>query len=519
MVLIDTHGQQYKLLASYKERDRITPYGGHWDARNGWWVLPSIPEEMLKGFDDLQISEEATERIRKETARRQELLRLHSSGDAQVKYNNDRLDPYQRVGARFLALAGKAILADCPGVGKSAQAITAACEVGAKKILVVTEKSLIYNWEQQFRLWMPPDYEATREITNYEQVAIHLSKFLHKKPDVLIVDESTQVKNRKAKRSQAIYKLAQTVPYVWLLTGSPVLNRPDELWMPLHIVDPQRFRSYWRFVETYCLVEHNPWSGGVKPVGLNPAMSKALSAELATVLLRRSKDVIALPPITRETIFVELAGVQKSMYESMLNEFFVILDNSKIVHAPSVVAQLVRLRQITCSPALVGGPDVSAKTDALLEIVENYAPDYKILIFTLFVPYADLLASKLSKFNAVKITGGVPLKQRNQAKDAFNNDPQCRVLVGTIGAMGKGHNIQAGDIVIHADKAWVPDIVEQAESRAHRRGRTDPVHVISLVASGTIDEHVEAVLENKYRIKREVDAVTMLVKLLQERRG
>lgn len=516
-MLLDVHGKQYKLLASYKERDVVRTAGGVWDARHGWWVLPSLSESLLS-LSNLQISEAASERIFRERQKHAELRRLHSVEDVPLRYG-DQIDPYQRVGAKFLAVAGRAILADHPGLGKSAQAIRAACEVGAEKVLVVTRKSLIHNWEQQFALWLPDSVSLRYDITNYEQVVKRLEDFTKQRCDVLIVDECTQVKSRKAQRSQAVFKLAQAVPYVWLLTGTPVLNRPDELWMPLHIIDPQRYRSYWRFVEEYCLLEYNPWSGGRRVKGLDPAKSAKLAEELSLVLLRRTREVVNLPPITRETVFVEMTGEQKHMYDSMLKEFFVVLSGAKLVYAPTVVAQLVRLRQITCTPALVGGPETSAKTNALLEIVEDYAGDYKILVFSTFARYVEILIEKMRRYKAVKITGGMTPRQRGQAVDTFNNDPACRVLVGTIGAMGEGLNLQGADIVIFTDKSWVPASVEQAESRSHRRGREKPVHVITLVASGTVDEHVEAVLNNKQEIISEVDAVTRLIALMQSKGG
>lgn len=511
---IDERGG-YRLLAPYKEHELATPLGGKWDARNGWWLFDEFPEVLLHR-DDVQVSDAALRKRNEELQRYGELISLHSAKDADVRYGAG-LDPYQRVGVKFLATAGRAILADFPGAGKSAQAIRAACEVGAKTALVVTKKSLIHNWEKQFDLWLPEGYALDYDITNYEQLVRHPEKF-KKKYDVMIVDEATQVKSRKAKRSKAVEKFAQKIPYVWLLSGTLVRNRPDELWMPLHILHPKRYTSYWRFVEEYCLTEHNPWSGGTSVVGLRPDKKEDLGRELAPLLLRRTRDVVDLPPITRETVYVQLQGAQKDLYHSMLREFFVMLGNAAIVHAPNVAAQLVRLRQIACTPALIGGKDVSAKTEALLDLLEEYAEEYKVIVFSTFARYVDNLFPKLLPYNPAKITGDVPARERNEAVEKFNSDPDCRVLVGSIAAMGEGLNIQAGDIIIFADKPWVADDVEQAESRSHRRGRKDPVHVISLVAEGTVDEYIEKVLADKKKISREIDAIAQIVKLMRERR-
>ncbi len=513
----DARRKKFRLYAPLTYMTDLIDSGGVWDASGRCWLLDSVPGWVLR-LDGLELSPAAGEVLREEARRLEVLGALQAARDADVAWG-EGLDPYQRVGVRFLAEARRALLADPPGVGKSAQAIRAACEVGARRVLVVTRKSLIHNWEKQIALWLPPAARVEFEVTNYEQVVKRLDELARCRFDVLVVDESAAVKNRKAKRSRAVAKLARGIPYVWLLTGTPVLNRPDELWMQLHILWPDRYPSYWRFVEKYCILERNPWSGGWKVVGLNRRKAEELSRELATVLLRRSRSVIELPDITRETVFVRLGGSQKRIYEEMERNFVALVSEHEEVYAPSVVAQLVRLRQITCTPALIGGPDSSAKTEALLDLVESYAPDYKILVFTNFARYVENLLPKLSGYGAVAVTGSMTSAQRASAVRKFNESESCRVLVGTIGAVGEGLNLQSADVVVFTDKPWVPVAVEQAEARAHRRGREEPVHVVTLVAEGTVDEYVEEVLASKTELVREFDAVTRLVSLLREKSG
>lgn len=426
----------------------------------------------------------------------------------EVKFGHG-LDKYQQEGIGFLAGAKRAILADFPGAGKSAQATRAVSEVSAKKPLVITKKSLVHNWHHQIKLWQAEDIPF--EVTNYEQVVRHLNKYIGAKYDVLIVDEGHYCKNRRSNRSKAIYKLAQTIPHVWILTGAPVLNRLDELWMLLHIIDRKHFRSYWQFVETYCELEYNRWSGGTDVVGMRDDMSGVLAEELAPVLLRRSREVISLPPITRETVYVNLKGQQRTLYNKMLKEFYILLETTgDVLHAPTVLAQLTRLRQLSCTPALIGGPDVSAKTDALLDLVECLVNDHKILIFSAFAGYIKNLVPKLSAYGAVSITGDMTAAERHKSEQALNNDPNCCVLAGTYGAMGEGLNLQAADIVILADKDWVPANIEQAEHRAHRRGQDRPVHSISIIAEDTVDDYIEIALDTKRKIIRAVDVITLM---------
>lgn len=509
-MFLDIDKKGYMITGGYAVRKTLSELGARWNNQKHAWVLPStLRPDLIDVLPGLEMSKEAERRLSSARARDALLWRLQSAEAADVAHGRG-LDPYQRVGVKFLATARRAVLADAPGLGKTAQVIRASEEVGAKKVLVITRKSLIYTWKQQIAQWRTSD-DQEYEVTNYEQVAKHAQKYLARSPDTLVADECSLIKNRKTTRAQAIYALAKTIPTVWLVTGTPVLNRPDELWSLLHAVDPERFRSYWRFVEAYCELEFNPWSGGKRVVGVLPGAKTRLAEELGNILLRRTADAVALPPITQETVYVELEGEQKELYEQMLKKFFVLLEEEKFLAAPTVLAQLTRLRQITCTPALIGGPDKSAKTEAVIDLVDSFAEDHKVLVFSAFAGYVDNLTKKLTKYGAVKITGSQSAPARNEAVHRLNNDPTCRALVGTLGAMGEGLNLQSASVVVFADKQWVPAAMEQAVARAHRRGQDRRVHVVSVVAPGTVDDHIEGVLRAKQAVIRDVDIITRML--------
>lgn len=498
--------------AGYAVSETLRPLGFVWDVKAGLWKSPRAPSvtalAQLNAIG-VHVPEAPLKEVVAQHSREHELIALQSSTDVQVACG-DGIDPYQRVGVKFLTTAKRALLADAPGIGKSAQAVRAACAVDAKKVLVVTKKSLIYNWQHQVKLWSVG--ERCYEVTNYEQIVCRPEKYFTQPYDVLIVDEATAVKNRKSKRTKELYRLARKIPYVWLLTGTPILNRPDELWSLLHIIDHKRFSSYWRFVEQYCATEYNVWSGRERPVGIKPGVDQILASDLSTVMLRRDRSVIYLPPLTEETIYIRLEGKQASQYHDMEQNFFIYWEDlGEVCHAPSVVAQLVRLQQLVCSPVLLGGPEQSVKTDVLLDVVAEYAEDHKLLVFTTFARYAQLLYQRLQQHEPAIITGSVSAKNRQLAVDRFNVDPKCRVLLGTYGAIGEGMNIQTADIVVHANKPWVPAMLDQAVSRAHRRGQEKPVHVISLCAVGTVDNDIEETLASKKEVINQFDIIARMV--------
>lgn len=510
-------------LIPYKLREIILTLKPRWAVKRGCWVFPRSCTSkqfdwLQKNLPQLSVSDVAEQRLQQMRNTLQYVVDLQQAEDAKVFYSDD-LDAYQRVGVKFLSTARRAILADGVGLGKTVQALRAAIEVDAKNVLIVTRKSLIYHWQQQINLWIPIDKRDVFSITNYEQVTRKLTQYVAQKYDALILDEAHLVKNKGTRtkpvqRTRAVYTLADRVPCVWLLTATPVLNRPDELWSLLRIVDKQKYASYWKFVDQYCDLDYNAWTGKrTTVVGLKQSVAAELSADLAPVMLKRVKETVQLPPLTREIIYVTLIGEQKKLYNQMLKEFFITLESEELLHAPTVLAQFTRLRQIACSPALVGGPNVSAKTNAVLDLVDSYAPDHKILVFSAFAGYIDLLHTALAPYGAVKITGALSAAKRDEAIQTLNTDIKCRVLVGTLGAMGVGLNIQTANVVINTDRDWVPAIMEQAEGRAHRRGQKFPVHVVTIHAQNTLDDYIDALLQQKGKAITALDIITQMAKL------
>jgi len=503
------------LRTEYGERSAARLVGGRWDPKLRAWVLPAPDPGIISELSrhiPLYGTQEVASWLERERSRSRHLAALHEAKDALVR-RPEGLDPYQRVGVRFLADAGRAILADEMGLGKTAQAVRAAEEVGAATVLVVCPKSLILNWLREIDRWAScrlaaPLWSDDTElpavpwiVTNYDALRKHLPALLAWRPEVLIVDEAAAIKNRKTQRAEAVHALAKVARYCWLLTGTPVRNNPAELWSLLHALYPARYTSYWRWVERHCVTARNPW-GGVDILRVRD--EDRLREELAPLMLRRTKALLGLPPKTRETVLVGMTPEQGRLYRQMRDLFLAAVDKEKVVTAPSVLAQLTRLRQICCSPALIGGPDSSGKTDAVIDIVEANADAHKILVFSTFAEYVKLLCSKLQRWGTVGITGDMAAQDRDEAARRFTEDPDCRVLVGTVTAMGEGLNLQAADLVVFANRDWTPAVNEQAEDRAHRRGQDKPVHVITLVTAGTVEEHVEDLIGRKLAVIAQV---------------
>lgn len=505
-----------------REKTNLQSVGGRYNKQVHKWFLPldTDIDNLYIIADSVQFDDSVKKYLQQKSNQRIRLAKIVSGEIPTLKYGNV-LDDYQKVGVGFLINAKHAILADDAGLGKTLQTIAAFLEINAQKVLVVTKKSLIYNWVYEMKKWFNLDAaifttaskaipDARVVVTNYESVMIKLDWFKDATWDVLVCDEAAYIKNRKAARSKAIATIAKDVPYVWLLTATPMPNNTSEIWHLLHVLYPEKFTSFWRFCEQYCYMEDGYFGGKTFLPGIKNKASFQRLVE--TIMLRRDKKLLKLPPISYEDVHLKLNKDEAKMYVDIAENLMTIINGNMLV-TPSAVAQITRLRQITCSPKLLGADVPSSKVETLKDLLEEYTQNHKVLVFTNFAEYVKVLEKELKGYNPVKVIGEMSAKARQDAVDKFTNEETCKVLIGTIKAMGEGLNIQKADVVIFTDKDWNPsNNYIQAVGRAYRRGQENPVHVISLIAENTIDEHVEEVLKEKLTTQQALEKILEKIK-------
>lgn len=429
------------------------------------------------------------------------------------------LSDYQVDGVRMLVERKRTLLADYMGLGKTFQTIAACDYLGLKRILLVVPKTLITNWIREVErfsegteievLTTKGDMPDTRMvITNYETL---LRRDVGKNWDCLIVDEFNKIVNRKAKRSIAVKKLSAKIPYVWMLSGTLTRNKPDDIWMPLSCVAPRVFSSYWKFREQHCTEEVVHIGGGRtvrKVVGIRD--EKAFRAVIEPYVIQRSLDVLDLPAVVSDRVFVGMTIEQKSMYWQMQQYMSTILPDDSLLNAPNALSRLIRSRQICLDPRLVGGRGTGGKTLAMLEMLEPIIENYKVAMFTMFAKYAGVLENtfndKLGDV-AVKLVGKMNVRERAEAVDAFKNDDGCRILVASMEIGGEGLNLQEADIIVFADLPWTPATVNQVIGRSQRRGREDTVYVLYVLTEGTVEEYVYDTVVMKQKVLGAIDLV------------
>lgn len=434
------------------------------------------------------------------------------------------LRPYQEEGFRWLqtlrSMGFGGILADEMGLGKTLQVIALLLVVYGKgeqtPTLIVCPASLVYNWTAELARFAPQlrvaavagtpaQRQAARAsgaqvlVTSYDSLRADAREWEALPLQMAVLDEAHYIKNhatktaRAAKRLQARWRLA--------LTGTPVENRPAELWSIFDFLMPGFLGTAMRFRERF----EAPVIGG------DEGAAQRLSALVGPFILRRLKrDVLPeLPPKLETVLEVPLTGEQRKLYaaaEQSLRERLNLQKNTRKARRygyevkgwdggefkmVEVLAELTRLRQIALDPALVfeNYQGRGAKRDVILERVQAaMEAGQKTLVFSQFTSFLDLIAQDLRQQGVpfFAITGATPKRQRVQLVEAFNQG-DVPVFLVSLRAGGVGLNLTGAAQVIHADPWWNASAQSQAADRAHRMGQTQVVNVCSVVAAGTIE--------------------------------
>ena len=523
MAILLEHEGKLALKCDFEEKETAKSVPGwKWNPAVKVWEYPmeaDIVNQLERAFNgDIKITKQVRERLEKINQKKEELLQIKNKDDATVGVEfASKLRSYQRTGVAFLHKAGNAILADDMGTGKTLQAITACEAKGDQKVLIICPNTLKDTWREEIKEWAGQEAivvdgpkkkrekaiqqfeegQAKYLIINYESAKLHeeLAKINW---NTVVMDEAHKIKNRKAQQTKAVKKYK--ADRVYLLTGTPMLNRAWELWSLLNRLYPKRFSSFWRFAERYCYVYDNGWGMKIEPG--TSRQEQELRELLEPVMLRRTKEEVLkeLPSKVHHRHLVELKGQQAKIYKQMEKEAIAELTEGEAVAAPVVIAQITRMRQIAISPQLLDhGIEQSAKFDALMDIIEENYRHRKIVVFSQFRKAIELFVSKLKEkgIGYAAVTGEVKQKDRAEATRKLQEDDSTRVMLATIEAGGLGLTWTAADMAVFLDRHWTPGINTQAEDRLHRMGQEKSVDIINLVAKNTVEQHIENLLATK----------------------
>lgn len=542
---------------------------GSASCRKGVWSLPVDPVLLrrLMPVLDAELTKELQDYL-KGLREKQQKISAAIANDSPISPEDRLRGPVQRASVRFLTEGRRVILAHEMGIGKTVIACKALSLISPMRVLIVCPNSVKWSWVTHINDWAEQEHptlvmesggrskEELREkdggfilygsreerdnqlsrliaqhksytlILNYEQATMHQKVLCAGTYDVIIVDEAHRAKNRTTQRTQALRKITPLTNYLWLLTGTPIRNNYTDIWSLLNLCDPVRFPSYWNFVNIYLQVTVN-YFGGYDIFG--PIDPTEFNGMMGQYMFRKTKKeaLPELPDKIYEDCILQLLPKQETAYLQMEKKF--VLDIKKqledgstidaLLRAPTTIAQLIRLRQICLTPALIGGVEESAKLIALKEIIGDFKEtNTKFLIYTnfrAFIPHIEKLF-RYSNINYAIIQGGQKSTERAEIESNLRG-PRLQGVVGTIAAMGEGMNLQAATVAVFCDRDWVPDANRQAEDRLHRDGIKKSPVILTLYHPNTIEDDIRATCAKKSKLINETVGQVEVVRRMLER--
>lgn len=482
--------------------------------------------ELVADRPDIVVGEDATEFIRRLAADAAHKVRAAEIRD-QIVATRGRLPgikaklyPYQVEGTAFLAGTGRALMADDMGLGKTLQAISAAAWLraheGVRRTLIICPASLKQQWSREIARFTdlqsqivqgpPPERgvqyrrDADFFIINYELVLRDRSVIIDTlKPDLVIMDEAQRIKNWRTKIASAV----KTIPcrYAFVLTGTPLENRLEDLYSLMQVVDSKVLGPLWRYMVDFHVTDARGKVLGYRNLSL-------LRRRLAPVMLRRDRRLVSdqLPERINQRIDVAMTAKQVELHDAAMSAAGKLASIAKRrpltpVEQNRLMAALQQARMACNAAGLVDKETKGApKLDELAVLLEELCVQsgLKAVVFSQWERMTRMVADLLERMNLgyVRLHGGVPTARRGELMDRFRDDDTVQVFIST-DAGGVGLNLQSGSVVINLDVPWNPAVLEQRNARVHRLGQSRRVQIITMVAAGAYEEQVLGLVNTK----------------------
>jgi superfamily II DNA or RNA helicase len=433
-----------------------------------------------------------------------------------------RLYPYQVDGVAFLAARERALLADDMGLGKTAQAIAALARLvrtgEVRRALVVCPTSLKHQWARELEHFVarPPlrtvivggsrevrraqyRQDADVLITSYELARLDERDLAELPLDLLVLDEAQRIKNWRTRTADVVKRLRTRFAFV--LTGTPLENRLDDLYSLMQVVDPHLFGPLWRFNQDFTRLDERGRVQGYHRLD-------ELRARIAPCFLRRRKEDVLdqLPERLDTRVLVPLTVPQRELHddaEATVARLLAILKKRPLspIEEQRLMRAFQRMRMACDAAQLVDAERAGApKLDELATHLEEICLQggHKVVVFSEWEKMQALAAEVCARLGLghVRLHGGVPSATRGPLIDRFREDPACQVFLST-DAGGVGLNLQAASHVINLDLPWNPAVLAQRIARVHRLGQRNAVNVVLLIGAESFEQRLEATLGAK----------------------
>ena len=463
------------------------------------------------------------------------------------------LRPFQRAGVSYMSEKKRVLLGDEMGLGKTVQAIATICHTKAFPCLVICPVSLQMNWMREAEKWAlgkrvtgDVQEDADFVVVPYSQIVKH-EQILKKgtRWASVICDESHYIKNSKAQRTKAVRNIAKGIPNIYLLSGTPILNRPAEFITQLQILDRLNELGGWKhFTDRYCDAKQERFglniSGASNLTELNSRLRamcyiRRFKRDVLKELPDKQRSVIEVPisnrreyERTRKEVRAELgklkersreftADVLKSVVSAsadQIKEKWVEIFPNDPVPRYAEVAKLKRVLEarLLRRESFIENSEgilllnrlkirsMQGKLKAAVEWIEHFLESgEKLVIFCDHVEAQGLIYEKFAR-RSTAITAEMDTELRQRSVDRFQNDEKVRAIVCSLGAGGVGFTMTAARSVLFIEQGWTPAVHDQAEDRTHRIGQKNAVTAYYMIGKDTIDGDIYELIERKREI-------------------
>ena len=431
---------------------------------------------------------------------------------------NATLRDYQKYGYKWLKYLTDnnlgACLADDMGLGKTLQAIALLSnlhEEKKKKSMVIMPKSLIYNWENEIKKFAPKlkvgvyyginrDFSSLKKVdvilTTYGTIRNDIENLLENKFDLLILDESQNIKNINSQTTKAVLLLNAKKRVA--LSGTPIENNLLELYSLFRFLNPEMFGSVQRFTNSYIL-----------PIQKYSDTStiEELKKKIYPFLLRRVKKEVLedLPDKIEKLVYVDMNDEHRRFYEERRRYYYSLLQKNTSSQGNFdkffVLQAINELRHIVSSPELETKKIISSKKEVLIEnVIEAIENNHKVLVFVNYLSSIESICDSLkeNKIKYLKMTGQT--KDRQNLVDKFQSDSRYKVFVMTLKTGGVGLNLVSADTIFIYDPWWNTTVENQAIDRAYRLGQDKTVFAYKMIMRNTIEEKILKLQEIKNKL-------------------
>lgn len=417
------------------------------------------------------------------------------------------------------------------GLGKTAQAITAS--KGAKSILVLCPAIGVFNWKDEFEKWLDPLLPPPKiHIVSYNKFSLNpVPPFT---PDLLICDEAHFLKNPSSKRTKSVFGkdgIANKAKAVWCLTGTPMPNYPNDLWVFMRKAGVTTL-DYRTFCLRYCATIPSGFGMGFRIIGMNTTNKDELKDKLSDILLRRTKEEVLteLPKLHWATVLVEPCAVDIDIipdFRTYRNpEPMMDLIRSELIEQTALVEKVISVcgkdrtgliskTLLSVAPAMQTMRRINGlkKIKGVVELVtdELEANAYKkIVIFAIHTSVILGIMEGLKKFRPVQVTGKMTENTRRKSVEAFNNNENVKVFVGQLHACGTTINLTSSKHVLIVEADWTPANNAQAIARCHRIGQSNTVLARYIAIANSIDSQITRVMARKTQAEMSLFSKTLL---------